>query len=107
MTCYSPICGGDNDDSDENDVDETNSDNGNLTCPIGMEKSDCLSPCTIKTCEDLSAKIPIHLCSAGCVPGCICPLNMVEQGDKCVPMDTCHCKVKEEKNCLSNKIQLK
>lgn len=90
VTCYSPVCGGDSYD-DNNTIDNGGVD-VNFTCPAGMERSECLSPCTIKTCDDLSSPVPLHLCSAGCVPGCICPLNTVEQGDKCVPIGSCHCK---------------
>ena len=104
VTCYSPVCdgsitgdgtGGETGTGDTNDENETIDNGGiavNITCPAGMERSDCLSPCTIKTCEDLNNPVPLHLCSSGCVPGCICPLNTVQQGDKCVPINSCHCK---------------
>ena len=82
-------------DGGDGDSDSDGSDGGpsmNFTCPIGMEKSNCLSVCTIKSCEDLNNPIPLEFCSTRCSPGCICPTNTVESEGVCISVNQCHCK---------------
>ena len=80
--------------TDSENENETNYDirDLNFTCPAGMEKSSCLSVCTIKSCEDLNQPMPLEYCSSSCVPGCICPSNTVESNGKCIPLSECDCK---------------
>uniref|UniRef100_A0A8C9SUE5 von Willebrand factor n=1 Tax=Scleropages formosus TaxID=113540 RepID=A0A8C9SUE5_SCLFO len=56
-------------------------------CPVGMQYSECASPC-FPTCQSLN----IHeVCKEDCADGCTCPAGKVLDGTRCVDVSQCSC----------------
>lgn len=58
-------------------------------CPIGLEYSDCASPCP-RTCKALHEVMPDE-CMTSCISGCQCPSGQFYQDGKCIEPTECQC----------------
>ncbi|KAG7456027.1 hypothetical protein MATL_G00247310 [Megalops atlanticus] len=56
-------------------------------CPVGMQYSECISPCST-TCQSLNIQ---EVCKEECVDGCSCPVGKVLEDDRCVEVSQCSC----------------
>ncbi|EDO44199.1 predicted protein [Nematostella vectensis] len=59
-----------------------------VTCPSGMEHSECSSACP-RDCSNMNSDP--NACNSKCVDGCFCPEGKIQDRGKCVDPGQCSC----------------